>query len=131
MSQELAFQDAVVRLLRADAAVKALVASRIYDRVPLNAARPYVSIGPSQMTQQDFDCVDGAECFLQVDVWSSEPGFAQCKTLAAAVRKALHNAAAEQDGFTFEIEHRFTNEFRDADGLTSHGVISLRAIIDQ
>lgn len=127
----LAFQDAIIALLRADAAVAALVGSKIYDRVPPAVEKPYVSLGPAQQTQEDFDCVNGAEIFQQVDCWSAKPGYAEAKGLAHAVRQALHNVTVTQSGVTFEIEHRFSNVFRDADGLTSHGVLSFRALIDQ
>lgn len=127
----LALQDALVAALRADAAVAALVGARIYDRVPLNAERPYISMGPAQVTEERMDCIDGAEVFQQIDCWSSEPGFGECKTLASAARAALNRLPAAQAGLNFEIEHRFTSVFRDGDGLTSHAVLSFRALIDQ
>jgi hypothetical protein len=127
----LALQDAVVAALRTDESVSALVGPRVYDRVPSGAVRPYISIGPSQATQDDATCIEGMEVFQQVDVWSSQPGYAECKTIAAAVKTALHRLEIEKSGVTFEIEHRFTNTFRDADGLTSHSVLSFRALIDQ
>jgi hypothetical protein len=127
----LAMQDAIVAALRADAGVSALVGTRIYDRVPMNAERPYVSLGPAQVTEDRIDCIDGSEVFQQVTAFSEAPGFAECKTIANAIRSALHKLQANQGGLSFEIEHRFTNIFRASDGLSSQGVLSFRALIDQ
>lgn len=126
----LALQRAIVTILNADADVKALIDLRVFDDVPPNVDFPYVSFGPSQDTSDDADCITGYEVFQQIDVWSRELGFDECKTVSHAVRKALHLTTITQDGMTFEIEHRFTNTNRDPDGLTSHGVLSFRALID-
>lgn len=127
----LALQRAIYGILVADADVQALIQKRVYDDVPPVAAYPYVSFGPSQLIQQDADCITGFETFLQLDVWTREDiGFEKCKTICEAVRKALHRVIASQDGMTFEIEHQFTNTNRDPDGVTSHGVLSFRAEID-
>lgn len=128
----LAMQGAIVTLLKASAPLAALLGAgtRIHDKVPLAAALPYISIGPAQVTSDDADCIDGAEVFQQVDVWSTEPGFMQCKTIAGQVREILHRAQATGDGLAFEIEHRFTTYLRDGDGLTSHAVLSFRSLID-
>lgn len=129
-SQTLAMQGAIVDALKADAALNAVLQKRVFDRVPENVALPYISIGPAQMTEDDADCMDGAEVFQQVDVWSKEPGYTECKKIGGLVRKALHRLTVTRDGFTFQIEHRFTTEQRDGDGITSHGILSFRALID-
>ena len=128
----LAMQGAIVALLKASGPLQILLGpgSRIHDKVPLSAPLPYISIGPAQVTQDDAACIDGAEVFQQIDVWSTEPGFLQCKTIVGQVRDILHRAQADGDGLAFEIEHRFTTYLRDGDGLTSHGVLSFRALID-
>jgi len=127
----LAMQDAIIAALRADPAIAAKVAARIYDRVPNNAARPYIAFGPSQVNEERIDCIDGAEVFQQVNVVSEDPGFAECKTISNLVRTAIHKFQASQGSLRFEIEHRFTNIFRSPDGVTNIGAISFRATIDQ
>lgn len=134
VSPELAFQGAAVAALKADAGVVALLGNvdgsvRVHDRVPETVVFPYVSIGPSQHTQQDATCMLGAEVFLQIDVWSREPGYVEAKTVAAAVRAALHGKTLTASHITFDVEHRFTNTIRDPDGMTSHAVLSFQADI--
>lgn len=126
----LILQRAIVTALKADATCKALVDVRIYDDVPPSAPFPYVSIGPGQSIPNDADCIIGFDVFQQIDVWSREIGYDECKTIAEAVRAALHNIEFSQDGVTFEIQHQFTNYNPDPDGTTRHGVLSFRAQID-
>jgi hypothetical protein len=126
----LTLQDAIVAALRNDADVTALVGQRIYDRVPPMVEKPYITIGPADVTSNDADCVNGNDVTQQIDVWSVEPGFAQCKDVGGAVRKCLDKITVTQDGLTFEIENRAVRYFMDADGLTAHGVITVQALID-
>lgn len=122
----LSVQAAIVERLRATAGIGAIV----YDRVPTTVQKPYISFGPSQITSDDSTCIDGFEVFQQVDIWSVLPGFAEAKALGEKVRAALHRYEFMIDGLPFEIEHQFTNYLRDGDGLTSHGVLSFRVLID-
>src|SRR5262245_48390101 len=92
---ELEIQGAIVARLKADAAVTALVATRIYDSVPANAQFPYVTIGPADSVADDADCITGFLTAQQVDCWSRAPGFPECKKIVDAVRFALHDREAE------------------------------------
>lgn len=134
MSAALAVQGAIVTALKADAGVLAYVREtngkvRVYDDVPPDATFPYISIGPSQSNRQDADCFRGSEVFIQVDVWSRERGYTECKRLGDAVETALNDLDTVNGGLSFTIDHRFTNYLRDNDGITSHGVLSFRAEI--
>lgn len=120
------FQKAIVARLRATDGLGDIV----HDRVPRNVTPPYISLGASQTIQDDADCLDGFECFRQVDVWSTKPGFEECESLSEIVRKALHRFEMAIDGMPFEIEHQSTNFIRAGDGLTSQAAISFRVLID-
>lgn len=122
----LAVQDAIIARLRATDGIGAIV----HDRVPKNAVTPYISLGPSQVTSDDSSCIDGFEVFAQVDIWSDKPGYEESKELGELVRAALHRHEFLIDDQFFELEHQFTNYLRDSDGLTSHGVLSFRVLID-
>ena len=126
----LAVQAGVLAALKAAGAVAALVDGRIHDRVPANTVMPYLSFGPSQIVTDDADCIDGHEVFLQLDIWSREPGTVQAAHIGDAVRTALHRRDMQAAGLRFQTEIRFVNFFRDGDGLTSHGVLSIRAFVD-
>lgn len=126
----LALQKAIIAALKSDDDVAGLIAGRIYDRAPATVLKPYITIGPADLIAADADCIASDEITQQLDAWSIEPGFSECKRICGAVRKALRRLQAEQDGLRFEIEHQSTRVFTDADGITSHGVITVRATID-
>lgn len=131
-SPVLELQGAVVARLKASAALTALIGGRVYDSVPADAAFPYVSIGPSQAVADDADCITGFEVTLQLDGWSRMPGFVELRQVAEAVREALHKVDLQlTDNALVSIEHRQTRELRDPDGLTSHAVIEIVALIEQ
>jgi hypothetical protein len=124
-------QGAVYSRLTTYAGVTALVGTRVYDRVPSDAALPYISFGPVTATSDDADCIDGLSISMQIDVWSTEPGYVEAQAIAGAVRAALGG-----DDLTLvsnalvTIEHRQTRLMRDPDGLTSHAAISFDAFVE-
>jgi hypothetical protein len=132
MSAETAVQDAVVATLRASAPVAALVEARVYDRIPDKAPYPFIHFGETQAIEDDTDCGGSAEVFVTLHVWSNAVGAVQARLIAAAVRAALHRqplTLAAPYGLT-EIEHRDTRVFADTDKTLTHGVVTLRALVE-
>jgi Protein of unknown function (DUF3168) len=129
---ELELQGEILKRLKADAAVTALVNGRIYDAVPQGAAFPYVSFGPCDATADDAECIDGLDIFQQIDCWSRGVGYPEVKKIADAVRSCLDDAPLPlpTNGLVF-LEHRQTQTRRDPDGLTSHGILSFEASIER
>ena len=132
MNVEKELQDAIVARLRSDAAVIALVAGRVYDKVDPNAAFPYVNIGPVDSVSDDADCIIGFEVAQQIDCWSRSSGFAQVKLVVDAVRAALHDYdLALPTNALVLFEHRTTRIVRDPDGITSHGIIGFEGVVER
>lgn len=137
-SAVLELQGVVSRRLKADAVVSAIVAERVFDHVPRTEAgdvlvnHPYVSLGPTDETTEEADCVDGLDIAFQVDCWSRAVGYPEVRQLADAVRDALHNyeLTLTDNALTY-FKHRQTRVFRDSDGLTSHAVLSFEAYAEQ
>lgn len=129
---DLELQGAIINRLKADPAVTALVAGRVYDSVPQGAPFPYITYGPSDVLQDDADCIVAFDIDVQIDVWSRAVGFPEAKKIAGAVRAALHQVdlVLPTNALVF-LEHRQTSMRRDPDGLTSHGLISLNSVIEQ
>lgn len=132
-------QRAVFAALTADAAVVAAMngTARIYDRVPPAAdgaknapTFPYVTIGEDQIVDDGNSCGDAWEAFATVHIWSRDVGKAAPKILAAAIRGAL-DAPLTLTGFTI-IVHEFADArfIREPDGVTEHGVLTFRYLID-
>lgn len=124
-------QRIIVDKLRADGGVTA-IATGTYDDPPSNVSFPYVSMGPTQVLPDKADCVDGTELSIQIDAWSRKKGFEQVKKLGAAVIAALDDADdLTPTGFRVVlIELESANYLRDPDGITSHGALTFRALVD-
>jgi len=121
-----ALQMAIVPALKA---LHTACGDRVYDAVPASKAFPYASIGPSDGVPVSADCYDGTETSLQIDVWSRKTGSLECKAIAGAFRERLHQGDLTLAGHTLEILEVASVSFqRDPDGLTSHGIVRVRAV---
>jgi hypothetical protein len=128
-----ALQRAVYDVLRASAALKSLISDpvRVYDRVPINAAKPYLTFTGDEQTVDDGNsCGDAWECFVNVHVWSDAVGMPQAKQIAGAVRDALANSISVDDFVVVEGLHVTSRFLKDPDPLITHGVITFRYLID-
>lgn len=128
----LAIQAAVIAALKDSNELTQLVGARVYDRVPESARFPYVSLGPETVIEDGADdCVTGFEVFTRIDCWSRAVGRPECKNIAGAVFDALNNAALSVTGYNLlEFRHRLTRYQVDSDGLTQHGIVEFRSLID-
>lgn len=126
-------QKTIYNALVADAAVGALVGNRIYDRMPSDGEYPCITFGPADEITDDADCIDGEEHSAQIDVWSRDQGrMGPCKDIVAAAKTALHDAnltIADPFALVF-IRVVGTRVFSDSDGITSHGVVTVQAMIE-
>jgi hypothetical protein len=106
-----------------------MVGGRIYDGVPANATKPYVSFGPFQMLPEHGDCLNGGEAFLTIDAWAAGPSTVQVKQIGAAIAADLDEAELVLDGGQRLVEMTVeqVQYMRDPDGLTAHGIITVHA----
>ena len=137
-SPSMELQGEIVRILKGDPAVTAIVAQRIFDNVPRNdtgtitADYPLVAMGPKQTVADDAECIVGFEITMQVDCWSRKPS-AEIEKLADAVRRALAGVTGNSPPFVnalvlFEFQDQ---SIRREDGLTSHAILTFRALVEQ
>lgn len=124
----LAIQKAVIAALKADASVSAIVAARVYDAVPTDAAKPYLSFGPTQVLPDIADEYEGSEVTFQIDGWSAGPSSVEAKRIGKAVRAALSGAALvlDDDERLVNIEPIQTNYLPEPDGITQHAALTFR-----
>lgn len=125
-------QAAIFARLQADLAIQNLVDGRVFDRVPADAAMPYVQFSKTGSSRDRISCVKSWTLYPDIDVWSSDVGFGEAKRIMAAVAESLDGAplVLETMRLVMIIEYR-TDVFRDADGLTSHGVVTFKAIVEK
>lgn len=112
-----------------------ICSGRIYDRVPKNAVFPYVVIGDTQCLDDgalDEDCVGGWEIYHDIHVFSRPDSGSkeEVKTIAAAVITAV-TGITDFAGYKVVVAALETARFfRDPDGLTEHGVLTFKFLID-
>lgn len=135
----LPFQSAVIRALKANSDVSAIVGQRVYpDRAPPRQPNQpgvdYISMGPTQAIPFDSQRNRGASVFLQIDSWAEAPeDAAEQKILAlkmnAAVIAALWGDIMEApEGWRLHDVRTDGNVqvISEQDGVTSHGVVTIR-----
>ena len=130
-SATLDLQGAINKHLRNSSLLTDLVGERIYDRVPDTAKTPYISFGSAQEIGDPADCIDGLELYFDIDVWSREQGRVEALSIAGVIRKKLNNAELDLDYHSLELlVFRDQRVLRDKDGVTTHVVLTFRALIE-
>lgn len=130
-------QVAIVTALKAE---PALCGGRIYDNPPAEARRtettgaawPYCTVGDGQVIDAGNTCGEGWEAYADIHVWSRSPAQSklEAKALIAAIADRLL-ALSAVDGFAVIVAALETSRtFRDPDGITEHGVVTLRFLLD-
>jgi hypothetical protein len=134
MGPSIELQKLLYDTLRANAAIMAVVGG-VYDRVPTSpygAKNAYISFGPSDIVDDSADCVTSGVHSFQLDVWSKAVGQVEAKTIVDLIYRTLHEQElAMTDNALAEIRVDFRRVFTDSDGLTTHGVASVTASIEE
>ena len=131
---QLALQRAVVERLKAYAPLAALIGARVYDRVPENAAAPYLHVFDIQTVEADAGCIEADEATVTLQIWDEDKGRVRLRRIAGHVRDALHHHEADllAHGCAL-IEMRVVDmrDFLEADGITSRAIVTLRAHVER
>ncbi|MER9135117.1 DUF3168 domain-containing protein [Mesorhizobium sp. M0830] len=136
MSASLDLQDLILNTLKADAPLMALI-NGVWDQPPSTAfAEPkqaYISFGPHDYVEDDDGCIVSGEHTFQLDAWSRLVGFPACKQIGDRVKAVLHeaNLTMPTENALVEIRVPAIRYVRDSDGLTSHGIITVTALIEE
>ncbi|MEY9198675.1 hypothetical protein ABIA16_003791 [Sinorhizobium fredii] len=134
MSASAELQKLIFDTLKADIAVMA-IAGGVYDNVPASpygAKTAYISFGPTDVVDDGADCIAGGEHTFQIDCWSKAVGQVECKRLVDAIKDALHERDLQlTENALAEIRVDFRRVFKDPDGLTTHGVVTVTAFIEE
>ncbi len=133
MTASTELQKLVFETLTGDAGIAALVGARVYDRALPNAAFPFISFGPTSFLLVQDDCLAGRTETMQIDIWSeSKGGKLQCKEIVDRVVNVLNGLEAELVSVTVaDLRVVLSQVMDDPDGITSHGVVQIEALIDE
>ena len=104
---------------------------RIYDMPPREAVFPYASIGDEQVIDDSDSCQDGWEVFSDIHVWSRPVSGSkvEVKTEAAAAIAAVLGISSLAGFSLVAVFHETTRFLRDPDGLTEHGIITIKMTV--
>jgi hypothetical protein len=133
MSASADLQKVIFDRLVADAGVHAVAGDRIFDNRPDVAQFPCVTFGPSDVVEDDAECITGRVETIQIDCWARSNGRINAvKPLTDAVKAALHLHQADPAGSELvEMRVIAMRVFMDPDGLTAHGVVTVQAIMEE
>jgi hypothetical protein len=133
MSVSVSLANFIIATLQSDAAVASLVGNRVWDHPPSSPEFPYITLGATDFTPTDADCIDMREETIQVDIWSRDDGRKwPCKQIVDAVVKALRRPEGELvNGDLIAGRIDIARVLDDPDGLTTHGVVQFTAIIEE
>lgn len=128
MNADGALQKAIHERLADDAALSALVGTRIYDNPPGDAGFPYLTLGESETRAWP----GGMEHRLTFHAFSRGGGRAEAKAIMGAVNAALHDAALAPQGHAL-VNLRFLDGTtrRETDGTSWRGTIRFRAVTEE
>ncbi len=105
---------------------------RVYDRVPESAAFPYVTIGDEQVLDAGNTCADGWDVYSDVHVWSRPDAGSkgEVKAIMSAAVRAVRAIEALPGFVVQSIELHSSVVARDPDGITEHGALTFRTLVD-
>ena len=115
------------------ARIEAETTYTVYDDMPEGAAYPYVVMG--EMTARDWSdkFEPGQEVYSTIHIWSQYKGRKEAADMADGILQALSKSALDlAPNFRAVLQELDTNELIiDIDGITRHGVLRLRYLIEE
>ncbi|MBZ9653545.1 DUF3168 domain-containing protein [Phyllobacterium lublinensis] len=129
-------QKMLLDTLKGDTTLMALV-NGVYDSPPTESVRfaapkeAFISFGPADVVDDFAECIDGETHTIQLDVWSRTVGNIGCKRIVDIVKSILNRADLSlTTNALVQIRTPLVRVFRDPDGLTSHGVVSVEMMVE-
>lgn len=135
MTPELVLQKALRERLVSFPAVSSVVpAAAILDRNERPTPDPSIIIGEGQAVDEgDSLARNRVRVYLDLHVWKKEPSLEGVKIIAGAIRSAVRAGRLSLDAPFHCADCRVssTRFLRDPDGLTSHGVVTINALVHE
>ncbi|WP_404404887.1 DUF3168 domain-containing protein [Pelagibacterium halotolerans] len=134
MSAGLAAQKALrARLVGTTAVTNLVPAANILDRNSRPNPDPSIIIGEGQELEGDDIARTNRNIIFDMHVWKKELSLVGVKTIAGAMRTAIHSARLQLEaGFHCGDCHVIGMRYlRDPDGETSHAVVTVSAMVGE
>jgi hypothetical protein len=134
LGPSLELQVAYVTAIKSSADVKALIGDppRINPERSKEWPGSYIELGDGQDVPDLAECIDGSELFHDIHIWSRiGTNFADVNKIAANLWAAISGATISlTENKLLEIERGNLQRFRDPDGISLHGVLTIRALTE-
>lgn len=135
MTPDLAFQTAMFERLCASVGVIALVpVENILDRNARPNPDPSIILGESQSVDDEYLGRDVTRIYHTLHLWKKELSLTGVKKIAGEVRAVLHKAPRLILASGFHCADCSVSDIRflrDPDGVTSHGVVTVSALVQE
>lgn len=120
-----ATENGATLALKADATVSGIVGVRVYNgEAPATPEWPWVLVGDATETASYETCHDAANMSLTVHGFARGPGKSAVRSLADAIKRALHSHVATLDDVWIDFSHEQTQIIRDsAEASAYHAIV--------
>lgn len=134
MTSRTELQELVVATMKGSVDLMTLI-SGVYDNVPKDAwgdNNGYVSLGAHQKLRDDADCIRTGEHFVTIDAWSRRVGKNHAQAIVDEIEALFLDSELELTVNALVLtDVERTDVFKDPDGLTTHGVVVVKALIEE
>ena len=131
MSSAVELQKAVFEALAGDAALAALVGTRIFDHAPANVSFPYVTFGRTSIYDWSTGTESGSEQLFTLHIWSKAKGKSETLEIMEIARARLDDAALGLAGHQLvNLRLEFSEARYDEDLSVYHGLLRFRAVTE-
>ena len=132
MNSAAELQKAIFGALGANAALAALVGTRVFDHAPANAAFPYITFGRTSVYDWSTGTESGTEQLFTLHVWSKAKGKKEALEIMELARGTLHDAALELEGHKLvNLRLEFSEARYDDRNEAHHGLLRFRAVVEE
>lgn len=103
---------------------------RLYDRATKTAVHPYATLGPSYWSDTSVQCIEAREITVQIDIWHNQSNKGVLEDLTDDVAAALSGWADEAALTMHPLEIDTVRVTDDPDGVSVHGIVIVRAMVE-
>lgn len=133
LDRQQAILSATVAALGADAQLAAIVGRRIYDAAPGRPTTPEITLKLVSAADASSASTEAQRLTYDVDVWDRyalSAGLTRPRAIMGHIRRILHMQPLTVSGCAVILLRCTTSAgpFRDPDGVTLHGVVTVTAL---
>jgi hypothetical protein len=131
-SAGLELQKALLAGLKGDKGLEKLLAGRVYDRVPVKAVFPYVTLGSSNVYDWSTSTERGSEHLFTLNIWNKGSGRKAVFEIMDVIERLLRQPRLELVGHRLVNLSLQSSQARAEDNRDGYlGVLRYRAVTEE